>query len=303
MKFDYIYLAKPKYGGWVTFTAHLLKQKNVQWLYKIGKTLQKGRAFGYDLVYQNIPPDGLGVLKNHFVLCIDKHHFEFTKYLREPTIVLHDTIEMKKDIQPFLAQCKKIIVIRQQIKDYLKESLDLDSEYKYHPFFPYPTKKSFRKNRAVAISRVDWDKHTDIICQANKIVKNPIHIFGAVNRLYEHIKLEELNFQKYYAGQFDLSFNAVADILCDSKYMVDLTYINHDGGGTQYTFLEAIHNDACLILNRKWLEIKQDFKEDYNCLAVDTPEELAEIIKSKRDVSKLVRHAKKLLKRHIDVKW
>ena len=36
--------------------------------------------------------------------------------------------------------------------------------------------------------------------------------------------------------------------------MVDLSQLPNDGGGTQYTFLEAIYNNSAIILNRKWIE-------------------------------------------------
>ncbi|MBA3286096.1 MAG: hypothetical protein H0U27_13705 [Nitrosopumilus sp.] len=36
--------------------------------------------------------------------------------------------------------------------------------------------------------------------------------------------------------------------------MIDLSEIPHDGGGTQYTFLEAIYNNSAIVLNRKWIE-------------------------------------------------
>ena len=54
--------------------------------------------------------------------------------------------------------------------------------------------------------------------------------------------------------------------------MVDLSEIPEDGGGTQYTFLEAVYNNCAIVLNRKWIESVdkkyRDFKEGYNCYAV-----------------------------------
>ena len=49
-----LYLAKPTYGGWVSFTAHLSLKYNLP-LYKIGKTTEKKlRPFGYGVEYRNI---------------------------------------------------------------------------------------------------------------------------------------------------------------------------------------------------------------------------------------------------------
>jgi hypothetical protein len=36
--------------------------------------------------------------------------------------------------------------------------------------------------------------------------------------------------------------------------MIDLSQLPMDGGGTQYTFLDAIYHDCAIILNRKWIE-------------------------------------------------
>jgi hypothetical protein len=73
--------------------------------------------------------------------------------------------------------------------------------------------------------------------------------------------------------------------------------------------LEAIHNECGLILHRKWLEGKEipskycDFKENYNCFAIENGKELAELIRKDPDPTKIVKNAQKLLKRHIEVDW
>lgn len=91
--------------------------------------------------------------------------------------------------------------------------------------------------------------------------------------------------------------------------MVDLSVLTHDGGGTQYTFLEAIHNGCALILHRRWLENSDlrpyycDFREGYNCLAVENEKELVELIKNDPDTTKIVANANKLMSRHINVDW
>ena len=45
------------------------------------------------------------------------------------------------------------------------------------------------------------------------------------------------------------------------------------------------------------------FQEGVNCLAADTPEELAAILTTERDVQPLIRESQKLLKPHLDVQW
>ena len=43
------------------------------------------------------------------------------------------------------------------------------------------------------------------------------------------------------------------DILLGCKFVIDLSLIKNDGGGTQYTFLEAIYNDCVLVLHNDWI--------------------------------------------------
>ena len=72
--------------------------------------------------------------------------------------------------------------------------------------------------------------------------------------VYTQLGGEEGDFRKYYCGKFDRSFTSLSNILAGVKLVVDLSLVRHDGGGTQYTFLEAIHNNCALILHRRWIE-------------------------------------------------
>ena len=82
------------------------------------------------------------------------------------------------------------------------------------------------------------------------MMKKTYNIFGAENRLYVHHKLAQLNFKDYWKGKFQkdpLLYDDKDSILKVVNYMIDMSTIKNDGGGTQYTFLEAIYNDCVLI--------------------------------------------------------
>ena len=84
--------------------------------------------------------------------------------------------------------------------------------------------------------------------------------------------------------------------------MIDMSIIKGDGGGTQYTFLEAIHQDTVLILHLDWINAGSTFKSGYNCIGVSTPEELAEVIEkglSEGEYNEILINSKKILKNHI----
>jgi hypothetical protein len=88
--------------------------------------------------------------------------------------------------------------------------------------------------------------------------------------------------------------------------MIDLSFLPNDGGGTQYTFLDAIYHNCAIILNRKWIENVdreyRDFKEGENCYAVSNAEELKELLDGVKniDTTKIVQNATKLLDRHVN---
>ena len=134
--------------------------------------------------------------------------------------------------------------------------------------------------------------NTDIILKANSLLKDPkkhIYLFGAENRLYVHHKLKELNFSDYWKGKFPKNLSPTyedSSILKDAKYMIDMSVIKGDGGGTQYTFLEAIHQDTLLILHNDWINAGSTFQSGYNCIGVSTGEELAEVIG--KDIAKKI---------------
>ena len=79
-----VYLAKPIYGGWVTFTVHLAKKFNYR-LYKVGKrTEKKVRPFGYGVDYQNVSLEDLLKLPNLLVTVVDKHYWDIIQSIYNP---------------------------------------------------------------------------------------------------------------------------------------------------------------------------------------------------------------------------
>ena len=313
-----VYLAKPIYGGWVTFTVHLAKKFNYR-LYKVSKrTESKVRPYGYGVDYQNLSLEDLLKLPNLFITAIDKHYWPILSHLPPDTrIVIHDPTELKtstKNPNPLvqgetLLNKYKVLTIRETVQRYLLDNFTIQSEFKVHPFYEYPTDKEALKTHAVTISRIDFDKNTDLILKANQLIqdhKKKVQIFGAENRIYVHHKLGELDFYNYWKGKFEKSYPLTyqdKDILKNTHYVVDMSTIKNDGGGSQYTFLEAIYQGCVLVLHRDWVNQGKTFKEGVNCLVADTPEELASILSEPRDITNLIKESRKLLQPHVVVKW
>ena len=317
-----LYLAKPIYGGWVTFTAHL--SKKYDWpIYKITKKTEKNkRDYGYDCQYHNLCLAKVLSLDNILITAVDKHYWPFLHLFPKDTeIVIHDPTECKSSksenpliqgLNPVLPNFK-VITIRESVQNYLSQTFQIDSKYLRHPFYNYP--KSDKKGlgyNAVCISRIDFDKNTDIILKANQLIKdkkNQIYLFGAENRIYVHHKLKDLNVQEFWKGKFPKNLEPTYEdksILKDAKYMVDMSIIKGDGGGTQYTFLEAIYQDCVLVLHEEWVNKGSLFVSGVNCIVVSNEEELAKVMnvgipEELYDI--ILQNSKKIIEDHLVVVW
>jgi len=300
------YLARPIYGGWVSFTAHLALKENLP-LYKLAKKTEvKLRNFGYGVKYRNLAPTPL-LNEKILITALDSHYHEHLDKFPDGTgLVLHDPTEVRGMTPELLRHLRRfrLFTIRKSVQDYLTKKLQLQSTFLVHPFYPYPYEKSESPSGAISISRIDFDKHTDIILEANKTLQNPVELYGAINRMYVFHKLGTLNFGSFYKGKFDKSFLELSDLLKEKEFVVDLSIIKNDGGGSQYTFLEAIHQDCILVLHKEWLEGKETvWKPNVNCLAVANAQELIEVLTKDWDYQSILSEAKKVLQPHLDVQW
>ena len=323
-----------KWGGAVTFTAHLLNTLGINKVLRITKNTDKiesGGDFGYGLKYQFVSPQSVDDAVKPFITDFFQYDFMLPKLRRcDVTVVIHDHTEVPLSDISYM-QNWNIISIRKTFQSYLKEKYNLSSRFMYHPFYPYNTHKSkenyshnalsptlgYQKKSAISISRVDYGKNIDILIKANQILEKKancdlqslIKIYGPFNRRYVDDCLGGYaTFRRYYQGTFRKSFKSISNILSGAKLVVDLSTFKNDGGGTQYTFLEAIHHGAALVINRKWIESVPpeycDFKEGYNCYAASNESELSQLISNKNlDTNKVAANAKKLLSRHINADW
>ncbi len=314
-----VYLAKPTYGGWVSFTAHLSLLTNAP-VYKIrNRTERFTRSFAMDTSSRNIVINQLREIENIVITAVDKHHLDLIETIAswgrdDIYIVIHDPTELKPRLRDILCLFK-VIVIRKTMKRILKE-YDVESTWLPHPFYTWkrhePTgDTSIGEGSAVSISRIDFDKNIDIILKANrKLLEkgiSPIQLYGDQNELYVYHKLKELDFPDHYAGRFGKNKEAINIILSRADWVIDMSSIKGDGGGTQYTFLEAIHMGCALILNKKWVENLSEeeciWKDGYNCYIARNEEDIVNII-SLADPKIVALRAREMLQSHSDaIPW
>tara|TARA_Y100001935_G_C17290120_1_gene502798 strand:+ start:166 stop:1134 length:969 start_codon:yes stop_codon:yes gene_type:complete len=314
-----VYMAKPIYGGWVTFTSHLALKYEAQ-LYKIGKRTEPNqRDYGYGVKYRNLRIDDFLKLDNILITAVDKHYWKYLDLFPNGTkVVIHDPTELKGKENKLreLLDNFEVITIRESVKNFLLENFKKESTFLPHPFFEYKKDGVGEKcdYYSLCISRIDFDKNINLILHANKLLDETkkIYLFGAENRLYVHHKLKDMEFEKYWMGKYPKNLPMKyenKDLLDNCAFVVDMSIIVGDGGGTQYTFLEAIYHNCALILHKDWVEKGKTFKNGYNCFVVgytdNIGEEISSIINNGVNVEykKIVKNASKLLKIHTKDLW
>ena len=320
-----LYLAKPTYGGWVSFTAHLANLTDSH-LFRIAKQSEttkgepKYRPYGYGINYHNISLVDFRTMvaesgQPYLITAIDSNYFKILPELpKGGYLVIHDPTEIKAkkgELRQYLSGFN-IITIRQSVSDYL-DQLGIQNRFILHPYVsPFSSPEVIttqNKQGCVSISRIDYDKHTEIILRANQILLDPIAIYGAKNDRYVYHHLQKIDPMREnmpgsnYRGRFPKDFDSLSKILAPAKFVVDLSRIKDDGGGSQYTFLEAIDHGCILILHHDWVSnSNSEFQDGVNCLAVKDEDSLAHILNSdwcESDLDRIRDNARELLEQHL----
>uniref|UniRef100_A0A6M3IJG5 Putative glycosyltransferase n=1 Tax=viral metagenome TaxID=1070528 RepID=A0A6M3IJG5_9ZZZZ len=306
MNIALIYCNDVKYGGWVTYTHHL---------YNVISTFGKCAVFRFgkkfrQVVKESIPTvylDGKDKVRMskvlnqfdiiHIVNAVCEKEVKRFKFgecfpeynilalCRKPIIMTyHDPGECKsspKSLQ--FSKSGKIsgfLYPRPQVKSFF-DSLGFTKNSKYLPK-PFirscATSGNNKENEVVSISRLDYDKYLEFLIQASNTINYPIKIYGFANRLYVFHKLEKLGWtlnNSMYKGEYSNEERNI--ILSKAKLLVDMSAIANDGGGTQYTFLEAFDCGTIPILNSKWIvnPDTDELKNGINFIAVATSAELS----------------------------
>lgn len=259
------YLAKAKYGGWPTFTRHLhaaLKAAGMSPVIRVAgaRTAPMPHDFGHGLMTRRVSMDDLLRCKDPVIIAAaDKDHAEHAQRLVAggAAIVVHDPAEKHlSEIPP-----ERTIVIRRSMKARLPKA----------SFIPHPYERR-RPDRnplhaALAHSRIDFDKYTHLLLEARDLGAD-ITIMGAPNPMYVHFKIHP-RWPSFESEPFPREAHAGADLCATARCIVDMSAIKNDGGGTQYSFMEAWDAGSPLVINRKWVQGYPDdeMQDGVNCLA------------------------------------
>ena len=277
-----MYMTKVGIGGWATFTRHLhdvlvAHGQEVQ-IWKIGnRTEHFQRPFGPSHTYRNISEADAQTLNTTgltIIACLGKHYVELAAAMQRgcgARMVVHDTAESTNRMA-----LERPWVIRRALVPLFPGAV-----FMRHPYVRHEPIKCAKRSGALATSRVDFDKNTAMILDAIRLGA-PIEIIGFENRLYTKFKIVP----KYPEWQQSTGLHPRTGAgsyaaLCGAQFMVDLTDIKGDGGGTQYTFLEAWDAGAIPIIGSWWMRPKDDMQPGINCLFASDAENLVSIFKRK----------------------
>lgn len=305
------YLSPNRYGGWVTFTIHLMKALRTAGLeprlFRIrSRTEGTLRNFDYGLQYSNLSvDDALRQEGPHLIVAAAKKFQEETRRLVKAGafLVLHDPTELK-NLPPLTGE--RTIVIRQAGLKVLPTA-----NFIRHPYSMFLNDDEVRTSpqrtvRAMSTSRIDFDKHTEIILDANRMLGEEIkvRIHGFENRLYTRFKIvPKYPEWKQSIAHYTRSERAAVDLLSNAQLSVDMSVIQGDGGGTQYTTLEAWDAGAVPVIHKDWFSYvdgPDDMRPDENCVVVQDALDLATTIRNRYNLYDLRMNGRTRLKTYHD---
>ena len=275
-----VYLAKARYGGWVTFTRHLQEAMRAQGFrapLRFAGKMMRPVDFGCGLRGLRMEPEALLQDKRPFIIAAaDKHHVELATRLigtGRGYIVVHDPAEKHLAHIPN----NRRIVIRRSMHRALPGSHFIPHPYtRHYGDDNAPPKK--KRRRAIAHSRIDFDKGTHHILEANDLGAK-VEIRGAPNPRYVFFKLKE-RWPSFKPEPFPKTKEAGVELCATSGAVVDMSVIKGDGGGSQYSFMEAWDAGTPLIISNEWVAGKpqDEMRPGYNCLAASDGSQIAGLL-------------------------
>lgn len=296
MKVNLFFMYKSFGGGTTSYTAHLVRTLQSQGhevtVYRV-KPRGDGRArpfARYDgVTYHNVDIEvALKAVKKAPSLMTAPCN---SRYLDPPDaiaqlmkagmkIVIHDPNEF--EIYDHLDNRESVLkpfCIRPAMKNFFKNAIFIPHPYVFE--YAAAPKLEGRELSGVSVARVTFVKRTELILEANRDLKKDRRIVlrGAENRLYTRFKLC-VKFPEFKQGTtgYPMTWGASARECARGVFAVDFTYFPDDGGGSQYSYMEAWDAGSVNVLHKDWLRYKGEMEDGYNCVAVESPDELVEVI-------------------------
>lgn len=222
-------------------------------------------------------------------------------------IVIHDRRSYKNFMDDILEIQPRAACIRREVTEAAKTDKLENIQYIPHPYGRF--KKGDIKDNDVpqawahCLSRIGWEKHIDMLLTANLLLPKDkkIMALGECYDRFAKMKLHgidedwEKHLFRHKYGKPSSGFLAASKC----RYAVDLSVLGkHGGGGSQYTFLEAMDAGTPLIIHRDWIGENDTMVEGYNCLAVEDAGELVDVLSESYTFNPLRKGYKDTLAEH-----
>jgi hypothetical protein len=204
--------------------------------------------------------------------------------------VVHDPNEFK--VYDYLNKKKrkfKPFCIRPTMHSFFPEAIFIPHPYVREFSLGHMTAHEHRPHLAVSVARVTFVKRTAWILEMNRLMeheRNHVILRGAENRLYTRHVLSK-KYPEYISGSsgYPMTWGASARECERGVFACDFTYFPDDGGGSQYSFMEAWDAGTVNIIAKDWLRYPGEMfahptnRAKGNCIAVDGPEQAADWLK------------------------
>lgn len=253
-------------GGSTTFIVNLAKTFEAAGVpYRIGRlaarTEKKKREIGsFGVFYQNVSFEDAQKVRGVWLLAsapTNKEKAEQAVVLVHKSngaFVFHDPNELGMYPHWELADRSRVVCIRETGLTTMPGGLFVP-----HPYvrvmgaaagLPSPRK------HAVSIARTSAVKNSHWILEANETLpaKLKVELFGEVNRFWWNfnVKPKHPEWAMPKAAGFPRLYGEAVRICAGFNYMVDMTIFKNDGGGTQYSLLEAMDAGTVPIMSSAW---------------------------------------------------
>jgi hypothetical protein len=198
--------------------------------------------------------------------------------------VIHDAKEFSiyDDNRRVIKMPRPPICIRPTIREFYTDAVWIPHPYQRVELELYEDVQ--RKVVGVSTARIASSKRPRILIDAN--VKLPkklrIDLRGAEYRMYTY------NLAKKYPGVFaqrggtfgfPMTFEGPVRVCAEARFNFDMTYFEHDGGGTQYCQLEAWDAGVINVMHADWFRFPGEVKKNKHVLTVENADDVVAMIR------------------------
>lgn len=244
-------------GGSTSYTVHLKRVLgNNAEVIRLAKRTEDGvrQLSEFGVYYRNMAFEDVLRLRGPILLTasnpkMDENVWATLGKRRNVWATFHDPNEAKLYSHWKYFNLRRVICIRQTGRRYIPAAVFIP-----HPYFPFVHRVEHRTTNAVSIARTSSVKRADWIMHANRVLpfQYRVELHGEMNRMWYAYFIRKHFPEVNVDTKYPRTWGAGVELCARAHFMVDLTVFKGDGGGTQYTLLEAMNGGAVPIMSKDW---------------------------------------------------